>query len=120
MVRHWKMLPCETVNDLSLEAYKARLDGDLSNLVWWEVSLPITGKLAMGDLVVHFLSQVWVNMGTLDVWELQEPDSPVRTSLQVQSLNSLIQDVLCVMEGLEIITKLCIHALHIYSKPSLV
>lgn len=43
-----------------------------------------------------------------------EPDSPVKTSLQVQSLctcenkyNSLTQEVLCVMEGLDIITNAC-------------
>jgi len=27
----------------SLAVFKARLDGALSNLVWWKVSLPITG-----------------------------------------------------------------------------
>ena len=27
----------------SLEAFKARLNGAVSNLVWWEVSLPIAG-----------------------------------------------------------------------------
>ena len=43
MVRHWNMLLSENVNALSLEASKARLDGALSNLVWWEVSLPIRG-----------------------------------------------------------------------------
>jgi len=29
---------------LSLEAFKARLDGAVSNLVCWEVSLPIAGS----------------------------------------------------------------------------
>jgi len=27
-----------------------RLDGALSNLVWWEVSLPMAGNLALNDL----------------------------------------------------------------------
>jgi len=27
----------------SLEVFKARLDGTLSNLGWWKVSLPMTG-----------------------------------------------------------------------------
>ena len=36
-------LPTEVVDTSSLEAFKARLDGALSNLVWWEVSLPIRG-----------------------------------------------------------------------------
>ena len=33
LVRHWKRLPREVVNDPSLEVFKARLDGALSNLV---------------------------------------------------------------------------------------
>ena len=42
-VRHWNRLPNEAVDAPSLEAFKARLDGAVSNLVWWEVSLPIAG-----------------------------------------------------------------------------
>ena len=33
MVKHWKRLPSEVVNAPSLEVFRARLDGDLSNLV---------------------------------------------------------------------------------------
>ena len=33
VVRHWNRLPGEVVVALSLEAFKARLDVDLSNLV---------------------------------------------------------------------------------------
>jgi len=33
MMRHWNKLPSEVVNASSLEAFKARLDGTLSNLV---------------------------------------------------------------------------------------
>ena len=33
VVRHWNRLPREVVNALSLGAFKARLDGALSNLV---------------------------------------------------------------------------------------
>jgi len=29
----------------SLEVHKVRLDGVLSNLVWWKVSLPMAGGL---------------------------------------------------------------------------
>ena len=43
VVRHWNRLPSEVVNAPSLEAFKARLDGAVSNLVYWEVSLPIAG-----------------------------------------------------------------------------
>ena len=33
VVRHWSRLPREVVDAQSLEAFKARLDGALSNLV---------------------------------------------------------------------------------------
>lgn len=33
VVRHWNKLPSEAVGALSLEAFEARLDGALSNLV---------------------------------------------------------------------------------------
>ena len=33
VVRHWNRLPSEVVDAPSLEAFKARLDGALSNLV---------------------------------------------------------------------------------------
>ena len=33
LVRHWNRLPSEVVNTHSLVAFKARLDGALSNLV---------------------------------------------------------------------------------------
>ena len=36
-------MPREAVDALSLEVLKARLDGALGNLVWWEVSLPMSG-----------------------------------------------------------------------------
>jgi len=32
-VKHWNSLPSELVDDHSLEAFKARLDGAVSNLV---------------------------------------------------------------------------------------
>jgi len=34
VVRHWHRLPTETVDALSLEVFKTRLDGALSNLVY--------------------------------------------------------------------------------------
>jgi len=43
VVRHWNRLPSEAVDDPFLEAFKARLDGAVSNLVLREVSLPIAG-----------------------------------------------------------------------------
>ena len=43
MVRHWHRLPRGAVAAPSLTVFKARLDGALSNLVWWKVSLPMAG-----------------------------------------------------------------------------
>jgi len=43
VVRHWNRLPSAVVDAPSLEAFKTRLVGAVSNLVWWEVSLPIAG-----------------------------------------------------------------------------
>jgi len=43
VVRHWNRLPREVVNAPSLELFKAGLDGALSNLVQWKVSLPTAG-----------------------------------------------------------------------------
>ena len=40
-MRHWNRFPREAVAAPSLEVFKARLDGALSSLVWWKVSLPM-------------------------------------------------------------------------------
>ena len=50
VVRHWDRLPTGVVDAPSLEAFKARLDGALRNLVKREVSLPIAGGLELHDL----------------------------------------------------------------------
>jgi len=49
-VRHWPRLPREAVAAPSLTVFKARLDGALSNLVWWKMSLLMAGGLQLGDL----------------------------------------------------------------------
>jgi len=43
VVKHWTRLPREAVAAPSLQVSKARLDGALSNLVWWKVSLLMAG-----------------------------------------------------------------------------
>jgi len=43
VVRHWHRLSREAVAAPSLAVFKARLDGVLSNLVQWKVSLPMAG-----------------------------------------------------------------------------
>jgi len=50
VMRPWHRLPREAVAAPSLEGFKARLDGALSNLVWWKVSLPTAGGLQPDDL----------------------------------------------------------------------
>jgi len=43
VVRPWPRLPREAVTAPSLAGLKARLDGALSTLGWWKVSLPMAG-----------------------------------------------------------------------------
>jgi len=50
VVRHWNRLPREVVATPSLAAFKASLDGALSNLVQWKMSLPIAGGLELDGL----------------------------------------------------------------------
>jgi len=50
VVRHWHRLPREAAAAPSLSVFKARLDGALSNLVWWKVSLPLAGGLELDVL----------------------------------------------------------------------
>jgi len=50
VVRLWNRLAREVVDAPSLEVFKAMLDGALSNLVQWKVSLPKAGGLGLGDL----------------------------------------------------------------------
>jgi len=47
VVRHWHRLPREAVAATSLAVFKASLDGALSNLVWWKVSLLTGGGLEL-------------------------------------------------------------------------
>jgi len=50
VARHRNRLPREAVDVPSLETFKARLDGALSNLVSWEVSLPHGRGVGLDDL----------------------------------------------------------------------
>jgi len=45
VVKHWHRLPREVVDAPSLETFKARLDGALSNLIWLKMLLLIAGGL---------------------------------------------------------------------------
>jgi len=50
VVKHWPRLPREAVASPSLAGFKARLDGALSNLGWWKMSLLMAGGLESDDL----------------------------------------------------------------------
>jgi len=50
VVRHSNRLPREAVAAPSLALFKARLDGALSNLIWWKMCLPMAGGLEPDDL----------------------------------------------------------------------
>jgi len=45
VVKHWNRLPREAVEAPSLEKFKARMNGALSNLVWLKMSLLTAGEL---------------------------------------------------------------------------
>jgi len=45
VVKHFNRLPREVVEAPSLETFKARLDGALSNLIQWKMSLLTAGPL---------------------------------------------------------------------------
>jgi len=45
VVKHWHRLPREVVEVPSLETFKVRLDGALSNLIWLKMSLLSAGGL---------------------------------------------------------------------------
>jgi len=45
VMKHWHRLPREVVDAPSLETFKARLDGALSNLIWLKMSLLTAGGL---------------------------------------------------------------------------
>ena len=50
VLRDWNRLPREAVDVPSLEVFKVRLDGALSNLVQWKLSLPMAGVLEVDNL----------------------------------------------------------------------
>jgi len=50
VVKPWLRLPREAVAAPSLAGFKARLDGAVSNLGWWEMSLLMAGGLEPDEL----------------------------------------------------------------------
>jgi len=52
-----------------LEVFKARLDGALSNLVWWKVSLPMAGELELDGLQGPFQPKPFYD-SMIPLWSL--------------------------------------------------
>jgi len=73
VVRHWPRLPREAVAAPSLAVFKARLDGALSTLVWWKMSLLMAGGLEPDDLQGPFQPKPFYDsqMGSVSLAECQ-------------------------------------------------
>jgi len=65
VVRHWRRLPREVVDAPSLETFKARLDGALSTLGWWKMSLLMAGGLEPDGLQGPFQPKPFYDSMTL-------------------------------------------------------
>jgi len=50
VAKHWNGLPGTVAGAPSLETFRVRLDGDLSNLVYLKMSLLAAGGLELDDL----------------------------------------------------------------------
>ncbi|KAK4823425.1 hypothetical protein QYF61_001880 [Mycteria americana] len=54
VVKYWNRLPREVVDTPSLETFKVRLDGALSNLIWLQLSLLIAGGVCRYPFIISF------------------------------------------------------------------
>jgi len=71
VVKHWPRLPREAVAVPSLEMFKARLDGALSTLGWWKMSLLMAGGLEPDDLQGPFQPNPFYDSTSLSPCSLQ-------------------------------------------------
>jgi len=74
VVRPWHRLPREAVDDPSLAGFKTRLDGAVSNLVWWKGSLPVAGDWN------HMIYTVPSNPNHSIIWFYENQSSPALRS----------------------------------------
>ena len=65
---HWNRLPKEVVDAPSLEAFQARLDMALGSLVWWLATLPVVGRLKLGDHYGPFQPRPFYDSMILCLW----------------------------------------------------
>lgn len=54
VMRKWKGLPRKFVTVSSLDVFMARMDGALSNLFYWKMSLPMADGVEPDDLYGRF------------------------------------------------------------------
>ncbi|KAK4829988.1 hypothetical protein QYF61_008158 [Mycteria americana] len=52
VVKHWHRLPREVVDAPSLETFKVRLDGALSNLIYWRLSPSEEARAAISSMLL--------------------------------------------------------------------
>jgi len=57
----------------SLEVFKDRLDGALSNLVWWKVSLSMAGGWELDDLSGPFQSKPFHDSMKVSIVKIKPP-----------------------------------------------
>jgi len=79
VVRHWHRLPRKVVAAPSREVPNASLDRALSNLVWWEVSLPMAGSWNYVIFKVHSNPNHSITINRL---LLPKPSSTLPSKLQ--------------------------------------
>jgi len=66
VVKHWNRFLREAVEAPSLEAFKARLDGALSNLVWLKMSPLTAGRLGYMTSISPFQPKAFYDKLGLD------------------------------------------------------
>jgi len=99
---HWNRLPKEAVDAPSLEAFRARLDVALGSLVWWLVTLHISGGLKLDDHCGPFQPRLFYDSKTnsqeisllccssfLMGGRSQNKSESLTVSMQYQAINSL-------------------------------
>ena len=86
VVTHWNRLPKEVVDAPSLEAFKARLDVALGNLVWWLVTLHIAGGLKLNYHCGPFQPRPFYDSVILTGMILRKPLRKLRFTTFIQEV----------------------------------
>ena len=65
VMKHWNRLPREVMDSLSLEVFKARLDGALGSMICWVATLFPAGGLELHELYSPFQPKLFYNSTTM-------------------------------------------------------